>query len=89
MSEYQYSNEQDITQKVSEIVAQVQRRIDQTEADAVADRLAELGYVKVVRCRDCKHYNSYQDLCERLKPGMVVMGDGFCAWGGSPKEGSV
>lgn len=36
---------------------------------------------KIVRCVDCKHYNSYQDLCERLKPGMVVMGDGFCAWG--------
>lgn len=35
----------------------------------------------IVRCADCEHYNSYQDLCERLKPGMVVMGDGFCAWG--------
>ena len=22
----------------------------------VADRLEELGYVKVVRCRECKHY---------------------------------
>ena len=36
---------------------------------------------KIVRCRDCKYYNNYQDLCERLKPGMVVMGDDFCSWG--------
>lgn len=40
----------------------------------------------IVRCRDCRHYHSYQDLCERLRPGMVVMGDGFCAWG-ERKEG--
>ena len=43
--------------------------------------LSQSKYVKVVRCRDCRHYHSYQDLCERLKPGMVVMGDGYCAWG--------
>ena len=36
---------------------------------------------EIVRCRDCKYYNNYQDLCERLKPGMVVMGDDFCSWG--------
>ena len=35
----------------------------------------------IVRCRDCKHYHEYQDLCERLRPGMVVDPDGFCAWG--------
>lgn len=36
---------------------------------------------EIVRCGDCKHYYEYQDLCERLKPGMVVDPDGFCAWG--------
>lgn len=41
---------------------------------------------EIVRCRDCRHYHSYQDLCERLRPGMVVMDDGFCAWA-ERKEG--
>lgn len=36
---------------------------------------------EIVRCRNCKHYHEYQDLCERLKPWMVVDPDGFCAWG--------
>ena len=37
---------------------------------------------EIVRCRDCRYYSEYQDLCERLQPGMLVMeADGFCAWG--------
>lgn len=38
---------------------------------------------QIVRCRDCRYYSHYQDLCERLKPGMLVLepDDGFCAWG--------
>lgn len=38
---------------------------------------------EIVRCRDCRYYNRYQDLCERLQPGMLVLepDDGFCAWG--------
>ena len=36
----------------------------------------------IVRCRDCRYYSEYQDLCERLHPGMLVMEpDGYCAWG--------
>ena len=38
---------------------------------------------EIVRCRDCSYYSPYQDLCERLQPGMLVFepDDGFCAWG--------
>lgn len=36
---------------------------------------------EIVRCRDCKYYHECWDFCERLKPGMVVEPDGFCAWG--------
>lgn len=36
---------------------------------------------EIVRCGDCKYYHECWDLCERLKPGMVVDPDGFCAWG--------
>lgn len=43
---------------------------------------ATLGTPEIVRCRDCRYYSEYQDLCERLQPGMLVMeADGFCAWG--------
>ena len=38
-----------------EVVMQVQRNIDEAACNAVAGELAELGYVKVVRCRDCDH----------------------------------
>ena len=48
-----------------------------------AEALAELfGSGEIVLCRDCRYYSEYQDLCERLHPGMLVMdADGFCAWG--------
>lgn len=38
---------------------------------------------EIVRCSDCRYYSPYQDLCERLQPGMLVLepDDGFCAWG--------
>lgn len=46
--------------------------------------LSQNEWVKVVRCRDCKHFASDElgDCCtlldfEDVKP----MGDGFCAWG--------
>lgn len=50
------------------------------------DMEVALAMEEIVQCRDCRHYHSYQDLCERLRPGMVVMGDGFCAWA-ERKEG--
>ena len=41
-----------ITQYVNSFVDEINER----EAERLADRLNELGWVKVVRCRDCKHY---------------------------------
>ena len=45
--------------------------------------LSQSEYVKVVRCRDCKHYTDDEmeyyhycgSWCEQVTP------DGFCAWG--------
>lgn len=41
-----------------------------------------MGYVQVVRCKDCREYNTelYKHIsCELL--GRYVEPDGFCAWG--------
>lgn len=46
-------NINDIARKYAERVARV---IDEQTLANVENRLAEFGYVKVVRCRDCEHY---------------------------------
>lgn len=57
--------------------------------------LSQSEYVKVVRCRDCKHYRFVDrsgifhdechndSFCLRFVDGkrMEVEADGFCAWG--------
>ena len=68
-----------ITQFVNSFVSEINER----EAERLADRLNELGWVKVVRCIDCRHlyetWDGYE--CERFsgeyhraEPG------GFCSW---------
>ena len=65
----------------------VQEKIDhffaeRTEEEAVR-QLREIGFERVVRCRDCKHYTDDEleyyhfcgEWCEQVEP------DGFCAWG--------
>lgn len=76
MSEYTY--------EVNRIAEQVQHKIDQAAADKVADRLEQLGYVKVVRCRDCANYATDElgDYCTLLDfEDIKSMANGFCAWG--------
>ena len=47
-------NVTDIARKYAERVARV---IDEQTLANVENQLAEFGYVKVVRCRDCKFFN--------------------------------
>lgn len=45
------------------------------------------GLERIVRCRDCKHYEymgitqGWINVCTRGGHMMLVMSDGFCAWG--------
>lgn len=74
-----------ITQFVNSCVNEINER----EAERLADRLNELGYVKVVRCRNCKHYEKLSDdkgVCHPLGIVFADIDDGFCAWA-EPKEG--
>lgn len=97
MTEYRYDI--DFSEYVDEMVEKVQHRVDQAVLDKAADTLAEYGYVKVVRCRDCKHlyipqwdeilaaeYGAPPIVCERTGDMDDVEPDGFCAWA-ERKEG--
>lgn len=50
-----YRVEHDFTSMVDEIAAQIQHKVDQAALDKAAYTLEQFGYVKVVRCRDCKY----------------------------------
>ena len=71
-----FRQEIDLNDYVNEIADKLQHRVNQEALDKAAGTLAEYGYVKVVRCRDCKrfHMNVNGLDCPRLDP------DGFCAW---------
>ena len=47
------------------------------------DNMAQFGWVKVVRCRDCKYYIDsdlfYSPFCSFLNDHDTLP-DGFCAW---------
>ena len=51
--------------------------------------LSQDEWVKVVRCRDCKHYKEHEwilvtdvsDVCHFFGDGVKVEPDGYCAWG--------
>lgn len=74
-------NVTDIARKYAEHVVRV---IDEQTLANVENQLAEYGYVKVVRCRDCK-FRCF-DECTRIDEGFkdywfAIEPDGFCAWG--------
>lgn len=73
-------NVTDIARKYAERVARV---IDEQTLANVENQLAEFGYVKVVRCRDCANYGilpSGLGVCHPLGLCFADMDDGFCAW---------
>lgn len=70
----------DMARKYAERVARV---IDEQTLANVEDQLVGYGYVKVVRCRDCKHYKKLSDdkgACHPLGIVFADMDDGYCAW---------
>lgn len=75
---------------ISSIATEYARYIGKT-LDAEVLRVLEesYGFVKVVRCRDCKHYFDHEwvlvtdvsDVCHFWADGVKVAPDGFCKWG--------
>ena len=53
----EYRNEFNTMDFVSKYAERVSRVIDEHQLASVEHQLAEYDYVKVVRCRDCKHAN--------------------------------
>lgn len=81
MSEYITSNGvfNDFVDKYVERVSHV---IDEKTLEKLERELAEYGYVKVVRCRDCRFAVAKGYGCGRGNDGYLdVEPDGFCAWG--------
>lgn len=90
----EYRAEFNIDDIVNKYVERVNREIDQRVLDKVEHRLAEYGYVKVVRCRDCKYYHDGTYNGRRYaEPHCLAIGelaygalfeideDCFCSWG--------
>ena len=82
MSEYAYQMKYDLASMVDRIAAQIQHKVDQVALDKIANTLEQYGYVKVVRCRDCKYaplmkYGNNQCVMHFLK----TKPDNFCSWG--------
>lgn len=67
--------------------AMAQRAAERIEGELVQQILARLGYVKVVRCRDCRYSMSYweSDYCDYFSH-VTNDPDGFCAWGERKEE---
>jgi len=87
MSEYRL--EYSFEETVKKMTEEVQRKVDQEILDANAHVLEEFGYVKVMRCRDCKF--RCLDECTRIDEGFkdywfAIELDGFCKWA-ERKEG--
>ena len=80
----EYRQELNLRLTIDEIAAKIQHQVDQAALDKAADTLAEFGYVKVVRCRDCKH--RHEGMC-MLTDGMgdfkrwFVDDDDYCSDG--------
>lgn len=90
-----YRAEFNIEDFVDKYVERVNREIDQRVLDKVEHRLAEYGYVKVVRCRDCAysihflHHDDERWQCtEPHQEGDDVKPDAYC-WRGKRKDGDA
>lgn len=66
----------DVQEKIERFFA------DRTKEEAVR-QLREIGFERVVRCGDCKHFRSHGGdyLFCNLAARELDGGDGFCAWG--------
>jgi len=66
-----------ITFDLDKITDEYMRRVNAATDELMDEKLASIGYVKVVRCGDCKHYEGV--LCTN---GFIDGNpDAFCSWG--------
>ena len=83
MSEHRIKQDINLFEIVDEYTKRISRVIDEQTLANVENQLAEYGYVKVVRCRDCKWFSYITEPpeCYRVQGCMIVEPDDFCAWG--------
>ena len=92
MSDYRISQEINLFEIADKYAKRLQEQADEMTLNKAADTLAKFGYVKVVRCRDCKDYRASDATCHSWQwhnwdAAIEVEPDGFCAWA-ERKEGS-
>lgn len=81
---FEYREEFNITDIARKYAERVSHVIDEQALANVEHQLAGYGYIKVVRCRDCKHH--YEGMC-MLTDGMgdfkrwLVDDDDYCSDG--------
>lgn len=87
-NKFEYRVSLDTRQMVDDIAKRIQDEVDQAALDKAAATLAKFGYVKVVRCRDCKHFKDRNGailpsmVCERWRYyNFKTEPERYCAWG--------
>lgn len=73
MGEISYRHEINLSEIADEYAKRLERQVDEMVLDRAADTLERFGYVKVVRCRDCRMFGD----CEWNYENEPM---GFCAW---------
>ena len=88
----EYRDEFNVMDFASKYAERISRVIDERTLANVEYQLAMYGYVKVVRCRDCKHFTPKgthkfengkvnADYCDYVRGWMLqITPDGFCSW---------
>ena len=79
----EYRTHQDINlfEIANEYAKLLQEHVDELAFDMAVETLARYGYVKVVRCRDCRYYTHSSWRCDLHGIVNEVEPDCFCAWG--------
>ena len=80
MSELMYRHEINLSEIADEYAKRLEERVDEMALDRAAYALERFGYVKVIRCRDCRMFGD----CEWNYENEPM---GFCSWGYVLKEG--
>ncbi len=73
----EYRDEFNVMDIASKYAERISRVIDEQTLANVEHQLAEFGYVKVVRCRDCKYF-AWFGWCNRHDIGTSEKR--YCAW---------
>lgn len=88
----EYRDEFNVMDFVSKYAERVSRVIDEQTLANVEHQLARYGYVKVVRCSDCKYRYGCLHLVDDGDDDMRrcnASPDGFCSWGKPRGEGDA